>query len=200
MFLHLLVASFAFFFALRDHEEIVEYVRSLLPFSKDVEKKLFDYTKGITNSVIYGQIVIGLIQGVISGLGFFIFGVPNALLLTLLATLAGVLPIIGTGIVVVPVVAYLFLAGNTVPAIGVSIFGIISSTIDNILRPIIVSRRTQIHSAIILIGMISGLFLFGVLGLILGPLILAYLIIILEIYRKKRSPEFLIKNEGCKKS
>jgi predicted PurR-regulated permease PerM len=194
--LHLMVVAFIFFFVLRDHEEIVEYIRSLLPFTKDVEKKLFDNTKGITNSVIYGQIVIGLIQGIITGLGFFIFGVSNALLLTLLATLAGILPIIGTGLVVVPVVAYLLIAGNTVPAIGVSIFGIISSTIDNVLRPIIVSKRTQIHSGVLLVGMISGIFLFGVLGLILGPLILSYLLVILEVYRNKKSPEFLIKKES----
>jgi len=186
IFLKSIVVLFTLFFVLRDKKELIEYIKSLLPFSKEVEKKLFDYSKGITTSVIYGQIIIGLFQGLIAGLGFFIFGVPNALLLTLIATFAGVLPIVGTVLVWVPVAIYLLIAGNTFSAVGVSIFGLISSTIDNFLRPAIVHQRTQIHSSVILIGMIGGLFMFGVLGLILGPLILSYLLVILELYKNKR--------------
>jgi len=185
IFLHLLVVFFTFFFALRDRKELSAYIKSLLPFSDDIQKKLFDSSKAITSSVIYGQIVIGLLQGIVVGIGFFIFRVPNSLFLTLLASLAGIFPIIGTSLIWVPVVIYLLIAGNTAPALGVTIFGIISSSLDNFLRPIIVSKRTQVHSALILIGMIGGLFLFGILGFIIGPLILAYLLIILEIYRNK---------------
>lgn len=190
--LHLFVVFFTFFFVLRDKELLIEYIRSLLPFSKEVEKKLFESSKGITISVIYGQIIVGVIQGLIAGIGFFIFSVPNALLLTLLAILGGIFPIIGTFIVWVPVSIYLFIGGNTFQAMGVLLFGIFSSSIDNILRPIIISRRTRIHSSLILIGMVGGIFTFGILGLILGPLILAYLMIILEIYRDKKSPEVFI--------
>ena len=186
LFLQSLVVFFTFFFVLRDKEQLLSYIKSLLPFSKDIEKKLFESSKGITSSVIYGQIVIGIIQGLLVGVGFFIFRIPNALFLTLLACLAGVFPIIGTAIIWVPVVIYLLIAGNTFPAIGVIIFGLISSSLDNFIRPIIVSKRTQMHSSLVLIGMIGGLLLFGVLGLILGPLILAYLLIILEIYRNKK--------------
>jgi len=167
------------------------YIKSLLPFTKDVENKLFKLSKDITSSVIYGQIVIGIIQGLLLGLGLFLFNVPNALILTLLACLAGVFPIIGVAIIWIPVVIYLLIAGNTFPAFGVIIFGLISSSIDNFIRPIIVSKRTHMPSSLILIGMIGGLFLFGILGLILGPLILAYLLIILEIYRNKRTPSIL---------
>lgn len=184
--LQITAALFTFFFVLRDREEMVEYVKSLLPFSKDVEKKLFQYSEGITSSVIYGQIIVGILQGVIAGIGFFIFGVPNALFLTLLASLAGVLPIIGTVVVWVPVVIYLLVDGNSFAGIGVLVIGTFSSTIDNFLRPMIVSRKTSLHSSIILLGMIGGLFMFGVLGLILGPLIIAYLLVILELYRKKK--------------
>ena len=96
--------------------------------------------------------------------------------------------IIGTTIIWAPIVIYLLLTGDTFSAMGITIFGLVSSLIDNFLRPIIVSRRTKINSALVLVGMIGGLFFFGVLGFILGPLILAYLLIILEIYRKKRVP------------
>lgn len=191
IFLHFLVVFFTFFFVLRDKEQLVEYTKSLLPFSKDIERKLFEYSKAITLSVIYGQVVIGILQGLIAGVGFFIFRVPNALLLTLLASLAGIFPIVGTAIVWIPVVVYLFLAGNALTALGVTVFGVIASSVDNFLRPLFVSRRTKIHSAVVLIGMIGGIFLFGVIGFILGPLILSYLIIILELYRDKSPKESL---------
>lgn len=194
-FLQLVVVAFTFFFALRDKEILTEYVKSLIPFTKEVERKLFEYSKEITISVLYGQIVVGVFQGLIAGAGFFIFGVPNALLLTLLAMVGGVFPLVGTYIVWVPVVIYLFIAGNSSPAMGVFVFGIISSTIDNILRPIIISRRTRVSPSIIIIGMIGGVFLFGILGLIIGPLILAYLLIILELYRKKDSLKILVQGK-----
>lgn len=191
--LHLFVVFFTFFFVLRDKDLILDYVKSLLPFSKEIEEKLFNYTKDITASVLYGQIIIGIIQGIIVGLGFIIFGVPNALLMAFLATLAGILPIIGPFLIWVPVVIYLFIAGNTVSAWGVIVFGVIASTIDNFLRPMIVSKKTKIHSAIILISMIGGLFFIGIVGLILGPLIISYLLVLLEIYRGKKTPGLIIK-------
>jgi len=192
LFLQFLVSFFTFFFVLKDKEKLISYIQSLLPFSQDVEKKLFKSSKEITSSVIYGQIIIGMVQGIFAGLGFFIFGVPNALLLTLLASLAGIFPIIGPFVVWVPVAIYLFIEGNTFSALGVVFFGLIASTMDNLLRPIFISKMTKMHPALILIGMIGGFFLFGVLGFILGPLIIAYLLIVLEIYRNKKIPGILI--------
>jgi len=192
LFLQSLVVFFTFFFVLRDKDKMLSYVKSLSPFSKEIENKLFDSSKAITSAVIYGQVIIGIFQGLVLGIGLFIFGVPNALLLTLLASLAGIFPIIGTAIIWVPVAIYLFIAGTPFTSFGVIIFGLISSSVDNFLRPIIVSRRTNLNSLLILIGMIGGLFLFGILGFILGPLILAYLLIILELYRNKKVSSILI--------
>jgi len=188
MFLQLLIVFFVLFFVLRDKEQLVAYVQSLMPFSKDVEKKLFRSSKNITISVLYGQVVIGIFQGIIAGIGFFIFKVPNALLLTILAALGGIFPIIGTAIVWVPVVIYLLIAGNTFAAFGVILFGVCSSLVENLVKPVFVSKRTNMNTSLILIGMIGGLFLFGILGIILGPLILAYLLIVLELYRNKKDP------------
>ena len=91
---------------------MLNYIKSLLPFSKYVETRLLEYSKGITSSVLYGQVVIGIIQGIIAGIGFFIFGVPNALVLALLTALVGVIPLIGPWLVWVPIDIYLFATGN----------------------------------------------------------------------------------------
>lgn len=195
IFLHLIVVFATFFFMLRDKDEILTYIGSLMPFPKDVEKNLIRSSKDITFSVVYGQIVIGFVQGIMAGIGFFIFKVPNTIFLTLFAAVAGVLPIIGPALVWIPVVVYLIIAGNSTAAIGVSFFGLLSIILDNLLRPFFISRGARLHPLLSLIGMIGGLFLFGVLGFILGPLILAYVIIILEIYRGKQLQGFLIKQE-----
>jgi predicted PurR-regulated permease PerM len=196
IFLQLLVVFFTFFYVLRDKDELVSYLRSLSPFSKDVENKFFELSRGITASIIYGHFIVGIAQGIIAGLGFLIFNVQSALLLTILAAIAGILPIIGTSIIWIPVVIYLVIAGNTFAAFGVGIFGIISSLIDTPMRTMIVSKRTKIHSSVLIIGMIGGLFLFGFVGFILGPLILAYLLILLDLYRKRNVPGIFLQTSN----
>ncbi len=190
LMLKFFVVMFVFFFSLRDGKKAIEYLRSLSPLSKETENKFFIQFKGITNSVLLGQIVVGIFQGLVAGIGYFIFGVPYALTLTLLTMLAGIIPLIGPWLVWVPINIYLFMAGRTGAGIGLLIYGlVVISWLDTLIRPIIVSKRTEINSAIVIVGMIGGLFVFGLLGLILGPLILGYVLLILEIYRKKRISE-----------
>lgn len=174
------------FFALRDGEEGYKYLKSLIPFKKETHDKFFQHFKDITQSVLVGQIVVGVVQGVLAGVGYFVFGVPNALLLTVLTIFIGILPIIGPPVIWIPVDIYLFLDNKTGAAIGLLIYcSLVVTWIDNIIRPIIVARKTQINSSIVIIGMIGGLFMFGLIGLILGPLILAYVLLVVELYRKE---------------
>lgn len=180
------VVLFTFFFVLRDKQYLIEYIRSLLPLPEKTLNRLFKASKDVTGAVLYGDVIIGVIQGIIIGIGFFIFGVPNAWVLTMFATIAGILPIIGTMIIWLPVVILLLVNGNNVGALGILIFGTVSSNIDNLLRPVFVSRYTEMHSAVVLIGMIGGIFVFGIMGVILGPLILSYLLIIFDLYRDQK--------------
>ena len=183
--LNLVIILFTFYFFMRDQEDIAEYMKSISPFSHEVEKKFIDQSKGIANSVIYGQVVIGILQGVIVGIGLFIFGVPHALFLMMIAVIASIIPLIGPIFIWVPAVLYLFIAGSQNAALGMLGVGIFVSTIDNILRPFVVARRTSVPTSLVIIGMIGGFFLMGILGFVMGPLILAYLLILLEIFRGK---------------
>jgi len=197
MMLQFLVIIFTFYFALRDRIKLNAYLRSVIPYSKKTQDELFASSKAITSSVLYGQVILGIVQGVVVGLGFLIFGIPSALILTLLAILAGVIPIIGPMLVWVPVIIYLAVNDSSLfSIIGIFVFGFVGSNIDNLLRPMIVSKASKLNSAIILIGMIGGLFLFGILGLIMGPLILAYLFIILDLYRDQSVSEAIEKKEA----
>ncbi|MFA5173765.1 MAG: AI-2E family transporter [Candidatus Pacearchaeota archaeon] len=194
--LKLFVILFVFFFGLRDGEGVIQYLKTLSPFTKETGEQFFKHFKEITYSVLVGQIVIGILQGILAGVGYYIFGVNNVIILTLLTILVSIIPFIGAWLVWVPIDIYLFSAGDTGAALGLFIYGlVVVSTIDNILRPLIISRRTKISSAIVMIGMIGGLFVFGVLGLIIGPLILAYVLLVLEIYRKNKGESVLLEKK-----
>lgn len=180
---------FIFFFGLRDGEKLIEYIQSISPLSKEAEKKIFQQFKDVTQSVIFGQFVVGIVQGIATGIGLFVFGVPNALILTVIATFAGMLPLLGPWLVWLPVDIYLLLIGRTSAGIGLLIYGLlVISLVDNIIRPYIVSRRTKINSAIVLVSMLGGAFMFGALGILLGPLIISYLLLLLDFFRNKKIP------------
>jgi predicted PurR-regulated permease PerM len=190
----LLIFFFTFFFGLLEADNFRKYFSIIFPFSKDYEERFFDKFEKVTNSVLYGNFIIGLVQGIIAGVGYFMLGVPNALLLTVLTTIVGVIPVIGPWLVWVPVDIYLFATGMKEPAIGLLIFSLfVTNWIDTIMRPFIVSSRAEMNSAIALIGMIGGTIAFGLVGFILGPLILAYLILLIEIYQNKKEESIILK-------
>lgn len=184
--LHLTVIIFVFFFAMRDGDKLRVYIAELSPLKREKGAMLARQFKQITNSVIYGNFIIGIVQGVLTGVGLLIFGVPNALLLTLFAIIAAILPVFGAWLVWIPAAVYLFSIGSTGAAIGFAIYSIIIvSTVDNIMRPYLVARNTKSSSVVVLIGMLGGLMVFGVLGLLIGPLVLEYLVLFLDAYRSK---------------
>ena len=179
------IVAFVFFFTLRDSDKLAEFGSGLSPLNKIQEKKIVQQFKDLTNSIVYGQILIGIVQGVTAAIGLFIFGIPNALILSAIAILLSVIPLIGPFFVWGPATAYLFLQGNTPAGVIYLIYNIVVvSNIDNLLRIYLVSRKTNLSQVIILIGMIGGLFLFGILGLILGPLLLTYFLTFLHAYRE----------------
>lgn len=183
------VIFFVLFFGMRDAELFTNYVSSLSPFSKSTEKDLSKKFRDITNSVIRGYVLVGILQGILTGVGLLVFGVPQVLLLTLLAILVSIIPVLGAWVVWVPSAVYLLVSGHIFSGVCLAIYGaVFVSWVDNIIRPYIVSRKTKISSAIVLVGMIGGLIVFGILGLIIGPLILAYLLLILDAYRKNKFP------------
>ena len=182
--LNLAVILFVFFFSLRDQDALREFISGISPFRKDKESVLVKRFKDITSSIIFGYIVVGIIQGLFLGLGLLLFHIPRALTFTILGMFAAMLPMVGPWLVWVPIAVFLLIGGNTNGAIWFAVYcTVIVSSIDNILRPYIVARKTGTSSVIVLVGMIGGLFVFNILGLILGPLILSYLILFLKAYK-----------------
>jgi predicted PurR-regulated permease PerM len=197
LLLNVLVVGFVFFFGLRDHEEIIKIASDISPLNRAKEKLLIQQFKDITDSIIYGQFVIGIAQGLLAGIGFLIFGVDKALLLTILTMFCSVIPILGPYIVYIPVAILIFASGDTSTGIAYLLYNIIIvSTLDNFLRTYIVSKKSKMNSAVVFVGMIAGLLMFGIVGLLIGPLILAYFLIIIQLYKEKNLSSLFTKEES----
>ena len=188
LLLKFFVVLIIFFYGLRDGNKIIDLLRDSLPFNKSVTNRFITKSRQVTFSVVFGRIIIGIITGVLTGLGFFIVGVPNALLLMSLAIIASIIPIIGPWLVWIPVVAGMFVIDRPYAGIFLLFYGgIIVNIFEHILHPVFVSRTSKIATSITLIGIIGGLLVFGIFGLILGPLVMAYLSVLFELYRETKS-------------
>ncbi len=187
LILQIFVMFFVMFYLIREGSTLFEYSRELLPFRKKIKRRFSIRFQEITKGFLYGMIIIGLVQGVFAGIGFYIFGAPQPFILAILAILAAMIPFIGTWIVWLPVGTSMIIKGSTVAGVGLLLYGaIVVGYIDNLIRPFIVGKMTKMSNAIVLLGMLGGLRLFGLIGLIVGPLVLDYLIIFIEFYRTKQ--------------
>lgn len=195
---NMFVFGFVFFFALRDSDKLIRFVSGLSPLNREKERIIINQFKGITDSIVYGLFVVGLIQGILLGLGLLIFGIENALVLTILAIFLSVLPVLGPYLIWIPITVYLFSTGQIWIAVLYFLYNlIVVSTLDNVLRSYIVARKTDISSGIILLGIVGGVLVFGMMGILLGPLILGYLVTLLRSYRDKNLYS-LFSEEGIK--
>lgn len=193
----ILILLFTFFFALREGDNIWNYFTTIFPFPREYHDRFYQRFSQVTDSVIYGHLIIGLAQGLISGIGYYMFGIPNALLLTILTTIVGVIPVIGPWLVWIPVDVFLFATGNSIAGMQLLIYGLfLINWIDTIARPVVVAQRAEMNSALALIGVIGGTYAFGAIGFLLGPLILATFILMIELYRSKDTGESIVVTEA----
>ncbi|GBE00989.1 putative inner membrane protein [bacterium BMS3Bbin06] len=175
---------FALFFLLKDAPDFMGRIRDYMPFSQEQKRRLESQIKDMVISTIYGGVIVALIQGVLGGITFFFLGLESPVLLGTAIGFMSFIPGLGAASVWGPVVIYLFIKNAVVKAVVLLFVGIfIISMVDNILKPIIISGRTRMPTPIIFFSVIGGLNLFGLLGLILGPLVLALFISVLEIFR-----------------
>lgn len=197
LLLQLAVFLFTFYFAIRDSYELKRYVSSLSPFSAATEKKFMKEFRGITNGIIYGQVFVGILQGLLVGAGLLLLGFPEVMTLTFLACAFAIIPILGSWVVWFPIGIMLLVKGEIFSGVFLLLYGIFFvSTIDNILKPYILSKRSNLPISLSIIGIIGGLYFFGISGLILGPLVLAYVLIIIEFYRQGNLKDLFIKNKN----
>ena len=177
---------FMLFFAIRDGRQLADTVRALLPASDADKTRLFRHLAAVTRALVYGTGVTALVQGALIGLGFAVVGLPSPVVFGVLAALSALIPLAGTPLVWVPAVLVLAAQDRWGAAIFMLLWGGFVVTLDNFLRPWLVSGRARIGALTVFIGVLGGISAFGPIGVVLGPLVLALSIALVQFSLEKR--------------
>ena len=188
--INLIVILFIMYYSFIEGEIIIEEVKKIIPIKEKSKELVIEKIKNITSGIFYGQMITAIIQGILGTIGFLILGIPNALLLGVLMVLVALIPLVGTFLVWGPTALLLLFIGiiqnnNTLIIKAVILFAyglFIISTVDNIIKPKIIGNKTNVHPLVILLGILGGVSLFGLIGIILGPLIISITIKLIKMY------------------
>lgn len=170
------------FFLFRDGKTLLERLIRLTPLPDKYDREIFNKFREVSYSAIMSTIVTGAAQGIVSGVAFYIVGVP-VLLLAFATFFASFIPFVGVGLIMVPTVFYLIFIGSYWQAVFLLLWaGLVVGAIDNFLRPLLMQGKTQVHPLLLFFSIFGGMFLFGFWGVIFGPLIIAITLTLLHIY------------------
>jgi predicted PurR-regulated permease PerM len=184
-FFDLFIMLYSMFFFLMHGREVRDQVMRLFPLEEADKDLLLDKFVSVSRATIKGTLVIGIVQGGLAGLAFAVVGIKGAVFWGTVMAVLSIIPGIGTALVWVPAVIYLFAIGQTGPAIGLFLWcAIVVGTADNFLRPLLVGKDTEMPDLLVMLSTFGGLTLFGAIGLVLGPVIGAVFIAMWQIYSR----------------
>jgi predicted PurR-regulated permease PerM len=177
------ILLYTMFFMLVDGPAMLRRVLSYLPLTDDDGQRMKDRFVSVTRATIKGTIVIGIIQGTMSGIAFWVVGIPDVVFWTVVMIVLSILPLIGGALVWVPAAVILAATGHVLQAVLLVLFcSVIVGSVDNVLRPRLVGRDTKMHDLVILFSTLGGLIVFGPVGFILGPVLAGLFVTSWEIF------------------
>ncbi|MGL4379508.1 MAG: AI-2E family transporter [Vibrio sp.] len=176
---------FVLFFLLRDHDQIISAIRHILPLSRSQEDRLLMEIENVSKSAVMGSFLTAIAQGLAGGLGMWLAGFPGLFWGTMMG-FASFIPVIGTALIWIPATLYLLLTGDTNWAIFLAIWCVlVVGSIDNLLRPFLMQGSAGMNTLMIFFSLLGGIQLFGLIGLIYGPLIFAITIVLFNLYEEE---------------
>jgi predicted PurR-regulated permease PerM len=182
----LVVMLFALFYILRDGEAIMKRIRLFLPFEEAMREKMLAEARDLIFASVTTSLVIAAVQGVLCGGAFAIVGVSSALFWGVVMAFLSLLPVVGAWPVWIPATVWLFSTGHILRALLlIGICGGLGATIDNILRPLLLGGRSSLNGLLVFISVLGGIAVFGVLGVVLGPIVVATAVGVLDVYSEK---------------
>jgi predicted PurR-regulated permease PerM len=183
----LFVMLYLLFFLLRDGRQLSQQIAHTLPLREDHAQKMLAQFVTVVRATVKGNIVIAMVQGVLGGVAFAVLGLPGALLWGTLMALLSLLPAVGAALVWGPVAAYMVFTGQVWAAAGLTLWGVLAiGLVDNVLRPILVGRDTQLPDYLVLITTLGGIAVFGVNGFVIGPVIAAMFLVAWRLFADAR--------------
>lgn len=179
----MIVALLTQFFMLRDGPRLRDPALRLMPFEPPTAQAALNRLQHTIVSVFYGVIVVAVVQSLLAGIAYAIAGVPSALVWTMATFVFCIVPFVGAPFVYVPVGAVLLAQGQVWQGLLVLCVGIgLVSQVDNLLRPHVIGTRVGFHYMLIFLGILGGLLLFGPVGLVAGPMVIALLLTLAELF------------------
>lgn len=184
-FVNLFVFLLAFFFMLRDGEKFLIYIKKIIPMKNSYKSALFVKFKDVLVAVFFNTLFLAFLQGTLVGIGFWVVGITSPVFWGIIASFCALLPIFGPALVWLPAVVFLILSNQYAFGIGLLIYGLLLvSLIDNIVRPLFLTKKIQVHEFLVLLAVLGGIQVFGFfIGLFLGPVIISFLVSVLNLYR-----------------
>lgn len=175
---------FTMYYLFRDGDNIFEAVRDALPLEKEQATRIMARARDVIGASVYGVFVIAIVQGALGGLAFWILGLPSAIVWGVAMIFLSMIPMLGAFLVWVPAAIYLAITGHTLKAILLVLWGtLVIGMVDNFLRPKLVGGRARLHELLIFFAVLGGLQVFGVLGIVLGPVVLAIAMALVDVFR-----------------
>jgi predicted PurR-regulated permease PerM len=176
---------FLLFFLLRDGRTILDHLTRLIPLEAARRQRLLDYLAQVTRAVVFGSAATALIQGIFVGVGFALAGLPSPVVFGVLATIAALLPA-GAAVVLVPAILYLAVSGHWGAAIFLAFWTGLLAVVENVARPLLTAHRAHVSTLAVFVGAVGGVSAFGVLGLIIGPVLLSFVVALVRFTTEVR--------------
>jgi len=180
---------FTMYYLFRDGDEIVRRLPSALPLSTEQGEAIIARIKEVVSASVYGVVTIAALQGLLGGIAFWILGIPSPILWAVLMTFLCMIPLAGSFLVWLPLSIYLMATGHWTKAVLLILWGaLVVSTVDNFLRPKLLRNQTRLHELFVFFSVLGGISVFGLLGIVLGPVVLAITIGLLQTFRRSERP------------
>ncbi|MEH6636958.1 MAG: AI-2E family transporter [Halioglobus sp.] len=177
---------FVLFFVLRDHDKFIEFIRHALPLSRSQEDALFKEVVDVSKSALLGSLLTAVTQGIVGGFGLWLAGFPALFWGTMMA-FASLIPVVGTSLIWLPAALYLAITGSTGWALFLLAWGVfVVGSIDNFLRPLFM-QGASMNTVVVFFSLIGGLQVFGLIGLIYGPIVFAITLVFFRLYEQEFS-------------
>lgn len=184
--INILILLLILYFMLTGGPKMEAYISEILPFNPENKKDVLHEFHQVVRSNAIGVPVLAILQGIAAGLGYYIFGAPGVLFWGVISCFATIIPVVGVGLVWIPLVLYLGISGHWGMAVGLAAYClVVVSNVDNLVRSMLQKKMADTHPLITIFGVIIGLSLFGFMGVIFGPLLLSVFILCVEIFRKE---------------
>jgi len=180
---------FTMYYLFRDGEWITDWLRDVLPLEKAQSHEIFARMRDVISASVYGVVAIATVQGALGGLMFWLLGLPSALVWGVVMIFMSMIPVLGSFVVWVPAAIFLAATGHWGKAAILTAWGaLVIGSIDNFLRPKLVGGKTKLHELLIFFSVLGGLQVFGVLGLVVGPVIVAVTLALMDVFREMGRP------------